>query len=87
MPSLYRMILDLFEAVECGDIYSDDCEHISPSDTSDTCKVCFILNMKEHLSEDEAQAMQETTNRQRALIYQLFDGYLNGDWQSYEEYL
>ena len=86
MPTLFDMCHELHEMVLSGEI--DSCDELpvgSLDDDFDPAR--FIVDMFNNLPEDEKSIMECTTERQRAAIYQLFEGFCNGDWQSPESYL
>lgn len=78
------MVRELHEMCVSGEI--DICEDI-PIDCDEFEPVKFITDMFLHLPEDEESILECTTERQRATIHQLFEGYANGDWQPLENYL
>lgn len=70
--------------LEDGEIEdSGEVDHLD--DTFDASR--FIKDMFNYLSEDDETVIEETTERQRATIEQLWEGYANGDWQPLENYL
>ena len=82
--TLYEKILELHDMLQAGEI-EDACEIDQLDDTFDAAR--FIKDMYEHLSETDEMAEEELTERQIATIEQLYEGYCNGDWKSFEEYL
>lgn len=75
------MLFELMDLVNDEEIENDLCPHINPADTLDWCDVCFITNLSNHVSETEPAFTEETTEKQREAIEQLYNQYCNGeDW-------
>ena len=82
--TLWEMVKELHEMLEAGEI--EDSEEVDClDDTFDVSR--FIKDMFNNLSEDEESAVEQLSERQIATIYQIYEGYCNGDWRSLEEYL
>lgn len=84
MPTLFEMVKELHDMILEGEI--DSCEDI-PVDCNEFEPVKFIIDMFTHLPEDEDSIDECTTEKQRATIRQLWDGYCNDDWQPLDSYL
>jgi len=72
--------------VDDGEISNDNCPHSSPSDTADFCRVCFILNVHEHLSPDDSEI--ELSDKQIKAVYFLHAKHMDGekiDWEDFDE--
>jgi hypothetical protein len=75
---LYEMLSELWEMVETGDIYYDDCEHENvarPEARGEDgfCPVCFITNLYQNCSDSDPAFTEETTEQQRETIQGLWD--------------
>ena len=77
MPEPYEMLRELRGLVDDEEICNDACEHQSPSDTNEYCNVCFIVNLSDHVSEQDPDFTEETTDKQRETIENLWDKYCN----------
>ena len=71
--SLWEMLSELKDQVDDCELENDDCanDHATPSDTSETCRVCFILNLWEHCSEDGMD--EELSQKQKDYIVFLWE--------------
>jgi len=74
---LTEMLAELMEGVEDGIVLNDDCEHLNPSDTKEFCSVCFITNLFDNVSMEEPGFSDETTERQREAIEELWERWIN----------
>ena len=77
---LYEMLLELRDMVDDDEIVYDNCEHDDPAgrlDADDFCPVCFIVNLSDHVSPDDPDFTEETTERQRETIEELWERYAN----------
>jgi hypothetical protein len=77
MMETYEMLLELREMVDDGEIYNDECDHDSPADTHNFCRVCFILNLSDHVSGQDPEFSDETTDAQREAIESLWERFAN----------
>ena len=83
--TLWEMVKELHDMVLEGEI--DITDELLTGREEDFDAGRFIISMFQNLSEEDDQATEETTKRQRATIHQLWNGYCNDDWRSLEEYL
>lgn len=74
---LLEMLAELRELVDDEEIYNDACEHTEPANASEFCSVCFILNLSDHVSEEEESFIEETTEKQRQTIEELWQRWAN----------
>ena len=74
---LYDMLKELREMVDDGEIFNDCCEHDNPADTLDWCPICFIVNLSDHVSEEDPEFTEETSEAQREKIEELWNQYAN----------
>ena len=73
--TLQEMLSELRRMVESGEITNDCCGHENPANAPDFCEVCFIINLSDHVSEDDVNFTEETTDLQRETIQLLWDEY------------
>jgi hypothetical protein len=84
MPEIYDMLTELRDMVDDEEIHYDRCEHDDPAgaellgqDDPEFCPVCFIVNLSDHVSPQEPEFSEETTERQREVIESLWERYAN----------
>lgn len=83
---IWDMVCELKEAVDDGEIFNDYCEHSTPSDTHEFCRVCFVENLFEHISPDQ-QVYEELSEKQIKVVYFLHAKHIDGeevDWEDFE---
>jgi len=81
----YEMLEELREMVLDGEIANDKCEHdeydFDPKDDDmfgkDFCTVCFINNLYMNVSLEDPNFTEETTERQRQVINNLWERHCN----------
>lgn len=83
--TLFEMVSELHEMLESGEI--DDSIENLPWNSNEFNPAKFIRDMFQNLSPDDEQAREEISERQIAVIHQIYEGYANGDWKGLEEYL
>lgn len=78
------MVKELHDLLEAGEI-DDEIEDL-PWDSTEFNAANFIKNMYDNLSEDDESAIEQLSERQIATVYQLYEGYCNGEWLPLDEY-
>ncbi len=69
------MLVELRRMVDNEEITNECCDHEEPADPQDFCVVCFVTNLSDHVSEDEENFTEETTDQQRETIESLWCEY------------
>ena len=72
------MVAELRELIETGELYSDVCDHLEPSDNEgNPCAVCFITNCFDFLDPNDPE--EELSEKQIKWIHDLYARYCDGE--------